>query len=162
MRKKLMIAAIGFGLLTAACTIDIEPNADGSLSVESQITEVRLQRGIDTMIEDPDVENLDVTFHDGFIAVDGTGRDKNTGRVNDVTFKATLAVTDGHLDVDLYDATWNGDPMPAWIVEFWNQSLARELEREARKDPDSTLVRVEVTDDDITLEWHIETEASRS
>ncbi len=161
-RMTLVATVVAFGLLTAACTIDIEANPDGSLTVESVIDEQKLQEAIQTQIEDPSTEKLDVNFHDGYIAIDGTGPDEDTGEINDVTFEATLGVSsEGFLTVDIYDATWNGEPMPEWIVEFWNNALARELEKEGKKDPDSTLKSVEVTDTSVTMVWHVETDASR-
>ena len=162
MRNSLIVTVLLATLLLGACSIDIEPNADGSLSVTSELTEQRLQRAIDISIEDPTVERLEITFFDGFLAVDASGPDEETGRINDVTFEARLFVADGHLGVDISDATWNGEPMPAWIVEAWNDTLARALEREGRKHPDSTLVDVDVVDDAIMMEWRVETDASTS
>ena len=160
MRKSLIVAIVGFGLLTAACTIDVEPNPDGSLTVESVIDESRLAEAIETNAK-PN-ESLEIDFHAGYIAIEGSGPDEDTGRVNDVSFKATLGVEDGHLSADLYDAFWNGEPMPSWIVEFWNETLARQLEREGQKDPDSTLQSVDVSESDVTLVWRVETDASKS
>ena len=162
MRNTLIAMVLLGALVLGACSIDIEPNADGSFNVTSELSEQRLQQAIDYSIEDPDVERLEITFHDGYLAVDASGPDEDTGRINDVTFEARLFVTEGHLGVDVYDATWNGEPMPDWIVEAWNDTLARALEREGRKHPDSTLLRVEVEDDVITMEWRVETEQSRS
>lgn len=161
MRKTLIVALAGLSLLASACAVDIEANADGSLTVESFIAEADLQDAIDKTIDDPEVEDLDVDFRDGHIAVEGKGKNEADDRINTVSFEAILSVDDGHLGVEIYDAVWNGEPMPDWIVEAWNTALADELERQGREDPDSTLVRVDVTDDDITMEWHVETDASR-
>lgn len=160
MRMSLIAAVVGLGLLSAACTIDVEPNPDGSLTVESQIDEEKLSDAIAANAK-PD-ESLDVEFHDGFIAIDGTGPDPDTGRLNVVSFEATLSVEDGHLAADLYEAYWNGEPMPNWIVEFWNNALSRALERAGDKDPDNTLLSVDVSESSITLVWRVETDASRS
>lgn len=160
MRKSLIVAVVGFGLLSAACTIDVEPNADGSLTVESVIDEKKLSDAIAANPK-PD-ESLDVDFHDGYIAIDGTGPDPETGQINVVSFEATLGVEDGHLAADLYEAYWNGEPMPNWIVEFWNDALSRALERAGNKDPDNTLQSVEVTDSSVTMVWRVETDASKS
>ena len=162
MRKTALIATVlAFGLMTAACTIDVEPNPDGSLTIESVIDERRLQDAIQTQIEDPGTEKLEVDFHNGFLSVDAMGPDENTGEVNTVTFDATLGVSEGFLSVEIYDATWNGEPMPDWIVEFWNDALATELEREGKKDPNSTLTSVTVKESNVTMVWHVETDASR-
>lgn len=159
MRMSLIAAVAAFGLIAAACTIDVEPNADGSLTVQSVIHEERVQQAIAANAKQGD--SLEVEFHDGFIAVEGTGTDERTGRFNSVSFKATLGVVDGHLTADLYDAIWNDEPMPLWIVEAWNTELANTLEREGNENPDDTLQDVVVGQTDITMVWHVETEASK-
>lgn len=161
MRKTLIALLAGLGVLASACAIDVEANPDGSLTVESYVAETDLQDAIDTMIEDPSVEELRIDFHDDYVAVEGKGEDENWDRINTISFEATLFVTEGHLGVDIYDAVWNGEPMPNWIVEAWNTALAKELERQGREDPDSTLTSVHVTEDDITMQWRVETDASR-
>ena len=161
MRMSLVAGVVGLALFAGACTIDVEANPDGSLSVESNITEAQLQDGIDKMIDDPSVEDLNVEFHDGFLTVEGRGPDKTTGAVNTVSFDAALGVVDGRLGVEISEALWNGEPVPQWIVDLWNGSLARELERAGRRHPDSTLQSVVVTDSDITMRWHVETEKSK-
>ena len=155
MRKTLV------ALIASACSIDVEANPDGSLTVTSNVTQEKLQAALNTMIKDPNVESLDVDFRDGYIAVEGIGTDPNTGDRTETSFTAVLSVVDGHLDAEISDALFNGYPIPDPIVESWNRSLARNLEREGRKDPDSTLTEVTVTDSDITMVWHVETEASK-
>ncbi len=161
MRKTLVAMFAGLALVATACSIDVESNPDGSLTITSTIDETRLQSAIDRSIEDPTVEELDIDFRDGFVTVEGRGPDETTGRVNETSFDAELSVEDGHLAVDLTNAFWNGEPMPLWIVEIWNESLARNLEREGRKNPDATLTSVEVTDGEVVMVWHVETEASK-
>lgn len=161
MRKALLATMIGVALIASACSIDVEANPDGSLTLTSNVTEQRLQTAINTSIDDPAVESLEVDFRDGYVRIDGTGPDAQTGRVNETSFDARLSVVDGHLDVDISDAIWNDQPVAQWIVEIWNESLARNLEREGRKNPDATLTEVTVTDTDITMVWHVETEASK-
>lgn len=160
--KKLLIATlVAIALVASACSIDVEANPDGSLTVTSHIEEQRLQQTLDQTIDDPNVEDLTIEFFDGYVMVEGTGLDKNTGKVATTEFRAELSVLDGHLEVEISEALYNGNEIPQWIVEVWNESLARNLEREGRKNPDSTLTSVEVTDTDITMEWHVETEASK-
>ncbi len=161
MRKTLVALLVGVALIASACSIDVEANPDGSLTVTSNVTQEKLQAALNTMIKDPNVESLDVDFRDGYIAVEGIGTDPNTGDRTETSFTAVLSVVDGHLDAEISDALFNGYPIPDPIVESWNRSLARNLEREGRKDPDSTLTEVTVTDSDITMVWHVETEASK-
>ncbi|MEZ5174706.1 MAG: hypothetical protein R2823_00655 [Acidimicrobiia bacterium] len=162
MKKALVAALVGLAVIASACSIDVEANPDGSLTVTSHIEEARFQAALDAMVDDPAVEQLEVEFFDGYVTVSGTGPDEFTGEIATIEFRADLGVEDGHLAVDISDATYNGNEVPRWMVAIWNESLARSLEREGRKDPDSTLTTVEVTDDDITMVWHVETEASKT
>lgn len=162
MRKSFLVAMLGFGLLTAGCSIDVEANPDGSLNVESVLLEADMQDALPAMIKDPNVERFDIEFFDGYATVDASGLDPQTGEVNEVSFEVRLSVVDGHLGADISNGLWNGYEIPEWIVEAWNKAIARGLEAEGRKDPDSTLVSVSLTDDALTMEWHVETDASRS
>lgn len=161
MRKTLIAAVVAVAVMATACSIDVEPNPDGSLTITSTVDQERLQAAINSSIEDPNVERLEIEFHNGYLSFDGSGPDEDTGIVNDVTFDAKLRVEDGHLAVDLSNGTWNGEPMPLWIQEILNAELAIAIQMEAQKDPDSTLTSVEVREGEATFVWHVETEASK-
>ncbi|MCB1246129.1 MAG: hypothetical protein KDB69_02560 [Acidimicrobiia bacterium] len=161
MRKTLITALVGLALVATACSIDVEANPDGSLTITSTVDERRLQAAIDSSIEDPAVERLEIEFHDGYLSFDGSGPDEDTGRINDVTFDARLSVEDGHLAVDLDNGTWNGEPMPLWLQEILDAELAIAIQTEAQKNPDSTLTSVEVADGQAVFVWRLETEASK-
>ena len=72
-----------------------------------------------------------------------------------------LFVDDGHLGVNITEAVWNEFPIPQELVDIWNEEMAIELEREGKKDPDSTLVAVNLSETALTMEWHVETEESK-
>ncbi|REK12494.1 MAG: hypothetical protein DWQ40_11440 [Actinobacteria bacterium] len=145
------VLLLAFGL--TACSIDVEANPDGTLTVESVLLEADMQQSLEYVIDDPNVENLDIEFHDGYASIDATGTDEHTGDVNNVTFDVRLSVVDGHLGAEVYNGMWNGHEIPEWIVEAWNEAIARQLEAEGRKDPNSDLVAVSLTDDSLTMEW---------
>lgn len=154
--SRTVIAMAALAVLVSACSIDVEANPDGSLTVQSVLLESDMQEAIGYTIDDPEVERLDIEFFDGYATVDGRGVDSRTGDVNEVSFEVRLSVVDGHLGADISNGIWNGFEMPRWIVEAWNEAIARQLEAEGRKDPNSTLTSVTLTDDALTMEWRVE------
>lgn len=155
------IFIVVLGLVAGACSVDVERNADGSLQVETVITEESLQQEITAAIDDPLVREFSVEMKDGYALVDAVG-DKAVGEgTNEVSFRLELSVVDGHLGADISDAVFNGFPVPAEIVAVWNDKLARDLERAGRRNPDNTLVGVRLTETELTMEWHVETPQSR-
>lgn len=64
-------------------------------------------------------------------------RDRDSGiGIDNVSFRVEMLVADGQ----------NEFPIPQELVDIWNEEMAVELEREAKKDPDSTLVAVNLSE----------------
>jgi hypothetical protein len=163
MRKTMMIVAIvAFSLVAGACSIEVARNDDGSLQVESVLTEESVRNEIARGIADPQVNYLTVDMKNGYALVAAERvRDSGIG-VDDISFRVDLFVADGHLGANVTEAVWNEFPIPQELVDIWNEELAAQLEAEGKKDPDSTLVAVSLTEDALTMEWHVETEQSKS
>ena len=158
-----MLAAVAaFALVAGACSIDVERNDDGSLQVESVLTEESVKNEIAKGIDDPQVDYLNIDMKDGYALVDmERKRDSGIG-VDQISFRVDLFVDDGHLGVSITDAVWNEISIPQELVDIWNEEMAIELEREGKKDPDSTLIAVSLSETALTMEWHVETEQSKS
>ena len=161
-RIMMMVAVLAFALLAGACSIDVARNDDGSLQVESVLTEDSLAAELEKGINDPQVNYLTVDMKDGYALVDMERRRDSGLGVDTVSFRVALSVGDGHLVVDVTDAVWNGIDIPQELVDIWNEELAKQIEADAKKEPDSTLVAVSLTEDALTMEWHLETEESKS
>ena len=162
MRNRIVFAVViaAFGLLASACRIDVERNEDGSLQIEALISEAEMARAIDLGMEEEG--DVDVDLKDGYALVTAEGPAEWGDGTDVVTFRLDLFVVDDHLGAEVTDATWNGIEIPEAMVEIWNEALAAELEASAKEDPDSTLVAVEITEDELRFEFQLQTDQSKS
>jgi hypothetical protein len=158
----MVTSIVAIALLAGACSIDVARNDDGSLQVQSVLTEESVRNEISRGIDDPQVNYLTVDMKDGYALVAAERkRDFGVG-VDTISFRVDLSVADGHLVANVSDAVWDDIPIPQELVAVWNEKLAARLEAEGKKDPDSTLVAVDLTEDALTMEWHVETAQSNS
>ena len=161
-RIAMLVAVAAFALVAGACSIDVERNDDGSLQIETVLTEESVKNEIAKGIDDPQVNYLTVDMKEGFALVD-MERERDSGiGVDNISFRVDLFVDDGHLGVNITEAVWNDFPIPQELVDIWNEEMAIELERDAKEDPDSTLVAVNLSETELTMEFHHETEESKS
>jgi hypothetical protein len=162
MKKTIMLVAVAaFALLTGACSIDVARNDDGSLQLETVLTEDSLANELAMGIDDPNVESMTVDMKDGYALVEIEARRERGVGTDDISFRVDMFVDDGHLGVNVTEAVWNDIPIPQELTDVWNEELAAELEEEAKKEPDSTLVAVELTENALTMEFRLETDESR-
>jgi hypothetical protein len=153
----LIVAALS----VTACSIDLERNPDGSLSVESAMSAESLQSEIAAGIDDPLVKEFEVDMHDGYMAVSAARQLPNSDHVDELTFHLDLWVNDGHLAATIRDARLNNQPIDAERVATWNERIAERLERAGRRNANSTLQQVTITPDALRMTWRVETPRSR-
>ncbi|MDJ0952123.1 MAG: hypothetical protein QNJ81_00460 [Acidimicrobiia bacterium] len=158
----MLVAVAAFALLAGACSIDVSRNDDGSLQIETVLTEESLANELAKGIDDPNVISMDVDMKDGFALVTMEAKSEWGDGVDDVSFKVEMFVVDGHLGVNVTEAVWNDIPIPQELTDIWNEELAKQLEEDAKEDPDSTLVAVELTENDLRMEFRLETDESKS
>ncbi len=162
MNKMFLAAGLAaFGLVAGACQIDVERNTDGSLSIEAVISETDIATEIALGME-AEEGTVTVDLKDGYALVAAEGPNDENRRLTDTfSFRMELYVDGDHLGAEISDAKWNGFDVPQDMVDIWNEELAKELEAGAKEDPDSTLVDVEITEDDLRFEFRVETEHSK-
>jgi hypothetical protein len=157
----MLVAVAAFALVAGACSIDVERNADGSLEIETVLTEESVKNEIAKGVDDPQVNFLTLDMKTGYALV-AMERDRDSGiGVDAISFRVDLRVEDGHLAADVTEAVWNDFPIPQELVDIWNEEIAADLEAEGKKDPDSTLVAVNLSEDALTMQWHVETDQSK-
>ena len=161
MKTRLMLIGLvaALSVVTAACQLDIERNADGSLSVEAVIAESDIATELDFGLGEG--ESVTVDLKDGYALIDAEGPSDSGRRTDTVSFRLDLFVVDDHLGAEVTEAVWNGIDIPQEMVDIWNEELAAELEEMAKEDPDSSLVSVEITETQLRFEFRVETEHSR-
>lgn len=149
------------GLILTACSATLERNPDGSLRLETTMTEDSLQTEITAAIADPLVQDLSVDFQNGSIFVLGERRRLNSKVTDTLAFRLTLGASDGHMTAVISDATLDSIPIDQARVAVWNQRIATRLENAGRRNPNASLQSVVVADQDVTLIWRLETARSR-
>ena len=148
-------------LAVSACTINIERNADGSLRAETHMSQESVQQEIDLAIADPLIQELEADLHDGYIRVSAVRKRLSGDETDELTFRLTLGVEDGHLSATISDAKLNDVPIGEDRVALWNERIARNLEKGGQRNPNSALQSVTVEEDAVTMVWRIETKHSR-
>lgn len=162
LRSKLgLLLLIVLSFTLSACGLKLERNPDGSLCLETNMTEQSLQTEIDRAIADPLITNFTTDLQNGFVSVRADRKRVDGEIVDTLTFRLDLGVQDGHLSAVISEVQINALPVQEARVAVWNETIATRLERAGKRNPDSTLQEVVVSQDDITMVWRIETAESR-
>ncbi len=155
------VLAIGTGAAVTACSVDIERNDDGSLTVTSVMPEESVQEEL-AAARNTDDHTLTADLRDGYMLVTVEGEFPRMGETGTLTFRATPGVEDGHLAITISEAQLNGEALDEERVTQWNERLSNRLERAAGRRPNRTLQSVAVTEDALTMVWQVETPRSRN
>jgi hypothetical protein len=162
--KKLTVLGliIALGIALSACSVNVERNEDGSLTVESSMTEASLQQEIEAALDDPLLQDLTVDLRDGYIQVTGERENSTATGTDQVSFRLDLDASDGHLMAKISEAVLNDEPIDQARVDRWNERIAKALERKGRRRPNSTLESVSIGGDTLDMVWRVETRRSRA
>jgi hypothetical protein len=160
-----MVGLVGWLLVAvvalSACSIHIDRNDDGSLRAETSMSAESIQKEIAFAIRDPKVKELTVDLKDGYMLVTGVKEMPVGDHTDELSFRMTLGVNDGHLTATISDAKFNQNPIDGERVAEWNERIAQNLEKRGQNHPNSTLESVRVTPDGVTMAWRIETKYSK-
>jgi hypothetical protein len=165
MNTKKLVTLLGLLVAVAvagsACSLNIERNPDGSLTVESSMTEASLQAEIEAAIADPLIRDLTADLRNGYVFVSAERQRLGSEQTDTMTFRLDLGVSDGHLAATISEAQINGLSIEEERVALWNERIATKLERAGQRNPDSTLQAVTISQDAVTMVWRVETPRSR-
>ena len=143
-------------LVTSACERTISRNANGSLDVQTSITQKQLQSVISSSIADPLVKELDVQLQSGYILVTGERQRLNDSTKTDsLSFSLVLSVSNGQLAAAVTNAQIDNIAVDQARVSNWNQTIANRLENLARRAPNATLQSVSITPDAVSMTWQV-------
>jgi hypothetical protein len=156
----LLLTAL-LGMLLSACQATISRNEDGSLRIESSMTEEALQTEILAAIADPLIQSVTVDLQSGYILVSGERKRLNSDQTDSLTFRLDLGVSDGHLTAVVSNAQIDGVPVEQARVDLWNERIATRLTRAGQRRANSSLQSVTVSNDSVTMVWRVETARSR-
>jgi len=154
--KVLIILMALLLLLTSACKANISRNKDGSLTVETTISQQELQNAITAAIADPLVKNITVSLQTGYISVSGERQRLNdAGKMDTLSFRLDLTASNGQLTSSISNAQLDGKPLEQSRIDNWNQTLANRLSKIGQKNPNSTIQSVSITSQAVTMTWNV-------
>jgi PBP1b-binding outer membrane lipoprotein LpoB len=143
-------------LLVTACTRNIARNDNGSLSVETTITQQQLQEVITSSIADPLVKNVTVSLQSGYVLVSGERQRLNdSSKTDSLTFRLDLSASNGKLNAAVSNAQVDGVSIEQNRVDNWNQTIANRLSNIGRKSGNATLQTLSITPASVTMTWNV-------
>jgi hypothetical protein len=153
---------VALASLLSACSIDLERNADGSLTATTAIDGESLEEEMELALDYNDslVQNVEAVLQDGSIDMTVERVHPDTSGVDTLTFDMILGVDDGQLTVAFSDVQLNGEAAPDEAVERWSTRIANRLSSYQTNNDRRRLESVTVTPDAVTMVWHIETRYS--
>ena len=154
--KTLSILLIALVFLISGCRANISRNSDGSLSVETTVSQQELQEAINASIADPLIKELNVSLQQGYILVTGQRQRLNDAtKMDRLNFRLDLGVSNGQLTATVSSATLDGKPIEQSRVDHWNQTIASRIVILGKKRPNASIKSVSVTPEAVTMNWSI-------
>jgi hypothetical protein len=142
--------------LSACSRASVSRNSDGSLIVETTISQQELQDVINASIADPLITELNVTLQSGYVTVTGQRQRLNdASKTDSLSFRVDLGVSKGQVTALISNALLDNKPVEQSRVDHWNQTLASRLVNVGKKKPNSSLQSVNVTPDAVTMAWTV-------
>jgi hypothetical protein len=152
--QKISISLLVFALLLSACQRNVTRNDDGSVDVETVITQQEIQEAINEGIADPLIQELTVTLQSGYILVSGARQRLNDPSKTDMlSFRLDLGVDNGQLTAAISNAQFDGFTVEQNRLDVWNAAIANRIAALGQKSPNSTLKSVSVTPSAVTMTW---------
>lgn len=143
-------------LLVSACKANIARNDDGSLTVETSVSQQELQEAISSAIADPLVQDLTVSLQSGYVLVNGTHQRLNdASKTDSMSFRLDLSVSNGQLIATVSNAEIDGYPIEQNRVDNWNLTIANRLSNVGGRSENATLQSVSVTPESVTMTWNV-------
>lgn len=140
----------------SACKANISRSQEGSVDVETVITQQELQEAINSSIADPLIKDLTASLQLGYVLVSGTrARLNDSSKTDTLTFRLDLGVSNGQLTSTISDAQLDSIAIEQDRVDHWNQTIANRIARIANKSPNSTLKSVVITSSAVTMTWNM-------
>ncbi|HMV28827.1 MAG TPA: hypothetical protein PKE23_05535 [Anaerolineales bacterium] len=154
--KKLSVLAIILMLTLSACKANVSRNDDGSLSVETSVTQAQLQEIISSSIADPLIKSLTVTLQQGYVSVIGERERLNDASKTDtMSFRLDLGVSNGELTASISDAQIDGVSIEQNRVDHWNQTIANRIANIGSRNENAKLQSVSITPEQVLMTWTV-------
>ncbi|MCE9646210.1 MAG: hypothetical protein K8S20_09450 [Chloroflexi bacterium] len=153
-KASFILAALLF--MTSACKANISRNGDGSLTVETTISQQELQEAITAAIADPLIQELNASLQSGYVLVTSTRQRLNdAAKTDSLSLRLDLGVSNGQLTSTISAAQIDGVAIEQNRVDLWNQTIANRLSLIGNKNQNSTLESISITPDQVTMTWKV-------
>ncbi len=150
------ILLVLLALFVSACNRNISRNDDGSLTVETTISQQELQEVISSSIADPLITNLTVSLQQGYVSVSADRQRLNDASKTDtLSFRLDLSVSNGQLTASITGAQVDGTAIEQNRVDNWNQTIANRLSNFVERRKNTTLQSVSITPEAVTMTWDV-------
>lgn len=154
--RRTIILLTALILLLSACKANISRNSDGSLDVETTMSQQQLQDAVTAAIADPLIQDITVSLQSGYVLVSGSRERLNDpGKTDTLSFRLDLGVSNGQLTASISSAQLDGVPLEQNRVDRWNESLAHRIADLGQRNPNSILKSVNITPIVVTMTWNI-------
>ena len=152
--KRILVLVTVFMFLLSACKANIARNQDGSLTVETTISQQELQDVVSAAIADPLMKNITVSLQSGYVSVSGERqRLNNVSKTDLLTFRLDLSVNNEQLTSSISNAQLDGKPLEQNRVDNWNQTIANRLSNLGQRNQNSALQSINITTEAVTMTW---------
>jgi len=154
--KTTSVILLVFVFLLSACKANISRNQDGSLDVETTISQQELQDAISASIADPLIKELTVSLQSGYVLVSGTRERLNdSSKTDTLSFRLDLGVSNGQLTSTISNAQLDNVAIEQNRVDHWNQTIANRISILGQRNPNSSLKSVSITPSAVTMTWNV-------
>ena len=154
--KNLSVLAIIVMLALSACKANVSRNDDGSLTVETSVTQAQLQEIISSSIADPLIKSLTVTLQQGYVSVIGERERLNDASKTDtMSFRLDLGVSNGELTASITDAQIDGVAIEQARVDHWNQTISNRIANIGSRNENAQLQSVSITPEEVLMTWTV-------
>lgn len=151
---KLLTLMVAATLIVGACKADFSRNDDGSLTMETAVTQEQIQDTISSAIADPLIQDLTASLQNGYVSVSGTRQRLNDpGKTDTMSLRLDLGVSNGQLTASISDAQIDGVDIEQNRVDNWNQTIANRLSNFGGRSENTTLQSVAITPEQVTMTW---------
>lgn len=155
--SKLFLFLVLVLFAVTACNRDIVRNDDGSLTVETTMSQQELQEVISGSIADPLVTNVTVSLQAGYVLVSAEHQRLNdVGKTDVLSFRLDLSVSGGQLVAAISNAQIDGITIEQNRVDNWNQTIANRLSNFGGKGENSILESINITTEAMTMTWNVQ------
>lgn len=152
--KALSILLVAFVLVLSACQRNITRNNDGTVTVDTTVSQQELQEAINASIADPLITELNVSLQSGYVSVTGQRQRLNDASKSDsLSFRLDLGASNGQLTATISNALLDNKPIEQSRIDHWNESIANRIGNTSSKNPNSSLQSVSITSEAVSMTW---------